>query len=172
MRELDRKSPYIDDIYSPVEADVSHKQRAIDRAWSYQASKHYLVQCSAQRSADKDTLDERTEKLGKAFAKAKNVLGDGPYFKGKTLSNVGIAWLPLLHWAAIVNNRSCYNFIDSYPKVKAWQSAMMETGLAEISVSVDFEEAFSRFYLLEKTFLGAGQNFSRELGDPRKLSCC
>lgn len=170
--ESDAIVEYLDDIYPPIETDVSHEQRAVDRAWSYQASKHYLVQCSAQRSADKETLAERTEKLGKAFAKAEKVLGDGPYFKGESLSNVDIAWLPLLHRAAIINIHSCYDFIGMYPKVKAWQSEMMSTGLAEKSVSEDFVEAFSDFYLSDNTFLGAGKNCAYELGDPRKSSCC
>ena len=86
----------LDEVYSPLEADIPPVQRAIDRAWSYQASKHYLVQCSAQRSSDKETLEERTQKLGRAFEKAEKMLGGGPFFKGDQFSNVDIAWLPLM----------------------------------------------------------------------------
>jgi glutathione S-transferase len=42
---------YIDEIIAPLEPDLSPEERATDRAWSYQASKNYLVQCSAQCSA-------------------------------------------------------------------------------------------------------------------------
>jgi len=170
--ESDAIVEYIDDVYGPIEGNVSHEQRAIDRAWSYQASKHYLVQCSAQRSSDKNTLVERTEKLGKAFAKVEQELGEGPYFKGKSLSNVDIAWLPLLHRAAVINKHSCYDFLDGYPKVKSWQSALLETGLAEKSVSEDFIESFSNFYLSDVTYLGAGKECASELTNPRKSSCC
>ena len=170
--ESDAIVEYLDEVYAPIETDLSPEQRAIDRAWSYQASKHYLVQCSAQRSADKDTLEQRRQKLGKAFAKAEKQLGNGPYFKGDSLSNVDIAWLPLLHRAAIIHKRSCYNFIDAYPKVKAWQAAMMKTGLAEKSVAEDFVDEFSEFYLSGSTYLGSGKNCSRELADPRIQSCC
>lgn len=166
--ESDAIVEYIDDVYATIENNVSHEQRAIDRAWSYQASKHYLVQCSAQRSSDISTLVERTEKLGKAFSKAEKELGDGPYFKGKSLSNIDIAWLPLLHRAAIINSHSCYDFLDGYPKVKAWQSALLDTGLAEKSVPEDFIEVFSNFYLSDSTYLGAGKDCARELKDPLK----
>jgi len=170
--ESDAIVEFIDDVYPPIENNVSHEQRAIDRAWSYQASKHYLVQCSAQRSSDRSTLIERTEKLGKAFAKAEKELRDGPYFKGKLLSNVDIAWLPLLHRAAIINNHACYDFLEAYPKVKAWQSSLLETGLAEKSVPEDFIEAFSNFYLSDATYLGAGKDCACELPDPLNSNCC
>ncbi|MGB6136914.1 MAG: glutathione S-transferase family protein, partial [Shewanella sp.] len=100
--ESDAIIEYIDEITAPLEASLTPEQRAKDRAWSYQASKHYLIQCPAMRSADKETLLERTAKLAKAFEKAEAVLTHGPFFKGDTFSNVDIAWLPLLHRAAII----------------------------------------------------------------------
>lgn len=170
--ESDAIAEYLDEVYTPIESNITPEQRAIDHAWSYQASKHYLTQCSAQRSADIETLTERTEKLGKAFAKAEKQLGEGPYFKGAAISNVDIAWLPLLHRAAIINAGSCYDFLDGYPKVKAWQSAILNTGLAEKSVSEDFEEKFSNFYLSDQTYLGAGEKCAREQCGPLDVSCC
>ena len=158
--ESDAIVEYLDEVEAPIEAEVTPVQRANDRAWSYQASKHYLVQCGAMSSKDQNTLAERTEKLGKAFAKAEKQLGDGPFFKGNTLSSVDIAWLPLLHRASIIERRTGYDFIAEFPKVKAWQSSVMETGLAEKSVSDDFEEAFAGFYLSDKTYLGSGRDCS------------
>lgn len=154
--ESDAIVEYIDEVYPTVEDNVTPEQRALDRAWSYQASKHYLVQCSTMRSPDKATLKERAEKLSKVFEKAEKALTDGPYFKGNALSNVDIAWLPLLHRADIIRKRTCYDFVGHFPKVKAWQQAMMEIGLAEKSVPEDFVEAFSHFYLSDETFLGKG----------------
>lgn len=155
--ESDAIVEYLDEAYEPIEKGVTATQHAKDRAWSYQASKHYLVQCSAQRSPDPETLSERTEKLGKAFEKAEKQLGEGPYFKGKTLSNVDIAWLPLLHRASVIQKYSKYDFLEKYPKVKAWQKALLESGLAEKSVPEDFVEAFTGFYLSDSTYLGAGK---------------
>lgn len=155
--ESDAIVEYLDEVYPPLEPGVTPEQRALDRAWSYQGAQQYLPQCSAQRSADKDTLSERVAKLGKAFAKAENILGDGPYFKGEALSNVDIAWLPLLHRAALIETGSGFDFLDGYPKVKAWQTALMETGIAEKSVAEDFDEAFNGFYLSDETFLGTGK---------------
>lgn len=156
--ESDAIVEYIEEVTNPLVADVSPTQRAQDRAWSYQASKHYLVQCSTMQSKDKETLAERTEKLNKSFDKAEKQLGDGPYFNGSQLGNVDIAWLPLLHRAQIVEQHSGFDFFAKYPKVKAWQQALAKTGLYEKSVSDDFLEKFSNFYLAERTFLGRGAN--------------
>ena len=165
---------YLDEISKPIEPGLSPEQKAKDRAWGYQASKHYLVQCSAQRSADQETLHERADKLGKAFGKVEGVIGDGPFFKGPTMSNVDIAWLPLLHRASIIEKHACYDFLAKYPKVKTWQSNLLNTELAEKSVAADFEDAFSDFYLSDKTYLGSGKNCSVSISDTEcaTSSCC
>lgn len=164
--ESDAIVEYLDEVY-PRLVERTPEQRAADRAWSYQASKHYLVQCSAQRSADAPSLEERSAKLGKAFAKAERELGAGPYFNGEVMGNVDLAWLPLLHRAAIIEARTGYDFLADYPRVKEWQGAMLGTGLAAKSVAHDFEDAFSRFYLSDQTFLGRSARSSASEARPR-----
>lgn len=156
--ESDAIVEYIDEISAPLRTDLTPEKRAIYRAWSYQASKHYLVQCSTMQSADKQTLASRMDKLSKAFEKAEIKLGDSTYFEGETLSNVDVAWLPLLHRAAIVADHSGYDMLASFPKVKRWQKALLEVGLATKSVPEDFLDKFSDFYLSERTWLGRGAN--------------
>ncbi|MEM7316005.1 MAG: glutathione S-transferase domain-containing protein, partial [Planctomycetota bacterium] len=153
--------------------EVSPTQRAQDRAWSYQASKHYLVQCSAQRSSDLATLEERSGKLRKAFAKAEREIGAGPYFRGAVLGNVDIAWLPLLHRASIIENRTGYDFLKGFPGVKSWQSALLESEILADSVSADFEDRFADFYLADDTYLGNLQATRRyEAQCSRGGACC
>ena len=156
--ESDANVEYIDDISDPLNADLTAEQRAIERARSYQATKYYLVQCGAMQSSDKDTLAERSKNLGCAFGRIESALGDGPYFTGESLGNVDIAWLPLLHRAAIIEDRTGYDFLAEYLKTKTWQSTLMKTGLAEKSVATDFIEAFSNFYLSDRTYLGRGED--------------
>ena len=173
--ESDAIVEYLDDAYGPIVEGITPEQRAIDRAWSYQASKHYLVQCGAMRSPTAEALTSRTEDLQQAFSRAEKQLGKGRYFNGDTLGNVDIAWLPLLHRAKIVEQHAGYDFVRAYPKVKAWQTAMLATGLAERSVSYDFNEAFAAFYLSEKTYLGRGENCAKPVGignEGTASSCC
>ncbi len=171
--ESDAIVEYLDEISDPLEGDVSPEQRAIDRAWSYMAAKNYLVQCSAMRSADQSTLEERSTKLRKIFQKVESFLGTTAFFKGEKISNVDIAWLPILHRANIIRNHTGYDFLADYPKAQAWQKAIMDTGIAEKSVADDFEEVFTGFYLSDMTFLGCGNNQVNAL-DSRcaSASCC
>lgn len=152
--ESDAIVEYIDEVTGPALYPSDPVEKAQARAWAYLASKNYLVQCSTQRSPDAKTLDERAERFGTAFAKIEQRLVDGPFAGGDEIGMVDIAWLPLLHRAAIIEVQSGYDFLEGFPRVKAWQEAILGTGLAEESVSDDFEERFTTFYLAESTYLG------------------
>jgi len=156
--ESDAIIEYLEEAYSPLENNVSFEHKALDRAWSYLAAKNYLSQCSTMRSPSKEMLDERSNNLSKAFDKIEQALDQGPFFKGETLSNVDIAWLPLLHRSAIIQKHTCFDFLDRHPKVKAWQKALLESDLPTRSVPDDFEQVFTDFYLSDQTYLGSGNN--------------
>ncbi|MEM7060228.1 MAG: glutathione S-transferase family protein [Pseudomonadota bacterium] len=155
--ESDAIVEYIEEAYPPLQ-DVSLEEKATNRAWSYLASKNYLVQCSAQRSPDAEVLKDRSAKLGVAFDRIEKQLNGTPFFGGDDVGMVDIAWLTLLHRAGIIERHTGYDFVGERPKLKAWQSRLMETGLAEKSVPADFEEAFSGFYLSDQTYLGRGSD--------------
>lgn len=156
--ESDAIVEYINDVYGPLEQDISPEQRAINRAWAYQATKHYLVQCSTMRSADQATLAERSRKLANVFEKAEQALGEGPFFHGNQLSNVDIAWLTLLHRADIIKRHRCYDMLANFPKLQAWQQVLLASGLTDRSVAADFEAAFTGFYRSDQTYLGRGED--------------
>ncbi|KLN63977.1 MULTISPECIES: glutathione S-transferase family protein [Vibrio] len=159
--ESDAIIEYIEDEYGPLEQDVSNEQRALDRAWSYLASKNYLAQCGTMSSKDKITFEQREKKLRTAFEKVeKQLLDNSKFFKSDTLSNVDIAWLPLLHRAAIVKERTGYDFLCGLPKTQLWQKAIQGSGLADKSVSSDFVEKFTDFYL-DNTYLAEGKDVQR-----------
>ena len=165
--ESDAIVEYINDTTQSLDGNLSPEQKALSRAWCYQGTKHYLAQCSAMRSADQTTFSERNKKLAKAFALAEQHI-KGPFFNGNTLGNIDIAWLPLLHRAAIIKEHTSFDFLDGYPKLQQWQSAVMATGLAQQSVATDFEQHFTRFYITEHTFLG---NKNDQTTFPRQ-GCC
>jgi len=156
--ESDAIIEYLEETFGALEPDLSAEERAIDRAWSYQAAKNYLTQCATMRSADEKTLGERYKGFSSLFSKAEQIIGNGPFFKGKVLSKVDMAWLPLLHRASIIKQHTCFDFFANFPKVEHWAQALAETGLYEKSVSEDFEKVFTDFYLSDKTFLGKGED--------------
>lgn len=168
--ESDAIIEYIDDEYGPLEQGVTNEQRALDRAWSYLGSKNYLTQCGTMSSKDKATFEQRTDKLQTAFHKVeKQLSGQSKFFKSDTLSNIDIAWLPLLHRAAIVKAHSGFDFLCGLPKAQAWQQAVLATGLADKSIAADFNEKFSDFYL-SNTYLAEGKDIQSTAC--RSTSCC
>ena len=171
--ESDAIIEYIDEVYGELEEGRRPEEKALDRAWSYQASKNYLAQCSTMRSGNKETLEERAENLEKVFAKAEKKLGSGPFFKGESLSSIDIAWLPLLHRTDIIKSRTCYDLIEKFPRVQKWREELSKTGLYEKSVPEDFEKQFTDFYLSEKTYLGTNRNCEGVSDEACKTgSCC
>ncbi|MGI9380444.1 MAG: glutathione S-transferase family protein [Methyloligellaceae bacterium] len=154
--ESDAIVEYIEEAYPALQPDISLETKAKNRAWSYLASKNYLIQCSAQRSPSQEILNERSEKLGKAFDRIEKQLGESLYFSGDSIGTVDIAWLPLLHRASIIEKHSSYDFLGDRPKLKAWQNNLLRDELAEKSVAPDFVDAFSDFYLSNQTYLGRG----------------
>jgi glutathione S-transferase len=172
--ESDAIVEYLEEVYPALQPASDAETKALDRAWSHLATKNYMVQCSAQRSEDEETLHERTEKLGKAFKTIESTLGQERFFRGDDISVVDIAWLPLLHRAAIIEQHTGYDFLAGYSLVKKWQHNLMATGLAEKSVAEDFEAAFTNFYLSDSTFLGSGNASccSRSEMKDRVAACC
>ena len=176
--ESDAIVEYLDEIKPPIEAHISPEQRALDRAWSYMATKNYLTQCNLMQSADAETFEKRLQKLNKIFEKANNAINKGPFFKGETLSNVDIAWLPLLHRAHIILKHTGHDLLTGYPKIQAWQKAIMKKNMVQKSVSEDFENKFKGFYLSSKTYLGAARSglksggLSKSSCQSANTSCC
>jgi len=166
LHESDAIVEYIEETVGKPLFPADPVEKAHERAWSYLATKNYLVQCSTQRSPDQVTFAERTARLNKAFATAEKRLGDGLFFRGDKVGMVDIAWLPLLHRAAIVEQRADYDFLAEFPKVKAWQQNVLATGLPEKSVAEDFVDKFSNFYLSDETYLG-----HPEQGQSRQACC-
>ncbi len=152
--ESDAIVEYLEEAYAPLHANLSPEEKATNRAWAYLATKHYLVQCGAQRSRDEATLSERAAKLDVAFDRIEKQLGETLFFSGDEIGMVDVAWLVLLHRAEIIEKYTGYDFVGERPKLKSWQAHLMQTGLAEKSVPVEFEDDFVDFYLSDQTFLG------------------
>ena len=153
--ESDAIVEYIDEVVGEPTLSQDPVTKSQDRAWSYLASKNYLVQCSSQRSADEATLNERVGKISKAFDKIAGRLAEGGKFAhGDQMGAIDIAWLPILHRAAIISQHSGYDYLKDHPILQDWQAAVLATGIPEKSVPEDFEERFTSFYLPESTYLG------------------
>ncbi|MCK5189760.1 MAG: glutathione S-transferase family protein, partial [Methylococcales bacterium] len=145
---------YLEEMYSPALHPDDPEKKALGRAWARQAVTQYLVQCSTQRPASKEILEEKTENFVQLFTKVEKVLRDGPFFDGEKLSMVDTAWIPILHSRALIKKFTGFDFLDGYPKVIRWQQALLQTDALKNSVPGMFEEYFIQFYLNDEHYLG------------------
>lgn len=163
--ESDAIIEFIQDEYGPLQLGLTNEQRAIERAWSYQAVKHYLPQCGAMSARDKVTYQKRLESLCKAFAKAESQLtGKTKFFSSNELGNIDLAWLPLLYRADLVQQFTQHDFLLNFPKISAWKDNLLETGLGGKSVPNDFIAKFKDFYLTN-TYIAMGR-------EKQDTACC
>ena len=145
---------YLEEVFTPLRPEISPAHKAKNRAWSYLASKNYLVQCGAQRSPDKATLEQRSQKLNVAFERIERQCDGEPYFGGAEPGLVDIAWLPLLHRTNLVAELTDYDFLGDFPRLQTWRDQIMGSGIPDRSVPDDFNTLFSQYYLSHETFLG------------------
>jgi glutathione S-transferase len=153
---------YLEELYPPKLHPSDPEKRALHRAWARQAATQYLVQCSTQRSASKEILQEKTENFVQLFARVEKTLGDAPFFDGEQFSMVDTAWIPILHRCHLIKTYTGFDFLDGYPKVKKWQQALLDTDVLNKSVPVNFEDYFVQFYLNEERYLGRLMNAGHE----------
>jgi len=154
---------YLEELYPPKLHPTDLEKRALHRAWARQAVTQYLVQCSTQRSATKEILQEKTKNFVQLFTKVEKTLGDGPFFDGEQFSMVDTAWIPILHRCDLIKTYTGFDFLDGYPKVKNWQQALLGTDALKKSVPDVFEDYFVQFYLNEQRYLGRLMNAGHEL---------
>lgn len=145
---------YLNEVY-PVDGPVqSAEERAIARGWANVASNNYFNQCNAMRSETAEILAERVAIFNKALTMVEAAHQGSKFFGGDSPSITDISWITLMYRAHLVQKHTGFDFFADFPKIKAWQSAVLELDAVKKSVSVDFEDIFIGFYLNETTWLG------------------
>ena len=146
---------YLETRYPDKMPTTDVEQAALSKAWALQASKNYVAQCSAMRSESKEAFERLSETFKKSLIKMEARMANTPFVSAHQVSQVDIAWLPLLHRAALMETHTGYDFFADLPKIKAWQTSVLALDLVKKSVSEDFENVFTDFYLSEKSYLGS-----------------
>ena len=145
---------YIDDEYGLFDDSKSNESKALDRAWSYLGVKNYLKQCGAMRSKNEEIFNNKMETLKKDFSKVEDKLSKQDlYFSGDEISNVDIAWLPLLYRINLVKKNTCIDLLKGFPQMTIWMNNILSLAYIHNTISNDFEKTFNEFYLID-TYLG------------------
>lgn len=138
---------YLDSLYEGLYKPKSKEESALIEAWANYGSKHYVPQCSTMRSENEAEYKSNLAIFSKSLINVERQLGKYTYFNGEQLGRIDIAWLPLLYRSHLIEKHTKVDFLAQYPKVKAWQKVILSLDIAEKSVSSDFEQVFTDFYL-------------------------
>lgn len=136
---------------------------AVQRAWVELAPRNFMVQCATQRSANREELETRQRDLDAVFETIEPH-PKGPWFSGHSLSMVDAAWFVLLHRTELIRKYSGFDFLEKFPRLSEWRSALLSVEALQHSVPDDFEDVFLNFYLNEHTWLGQQMR--------EKTGCC
>ena len=143
---------YINDRWGPWPPAGCAKQRAIVRVWRHLAIKSDGIQGQTRYNGDERSLLDVLGDLDKAYEAVELLLGAAPYFHGDTPGEVDMAWLPLLHQLAGIEQQTGIDFLDCYPKTSAWQRRLLSTTLARRIVREEDKQAFAEYYLAEGAY--------------------
>jgi len=138
---------YLDSLYEGQYKPNTKEESSLIEAWANYGSKNYVPQCSTMRSESEAEYQSNLAIFSKSLINVERKLGEYTYFNGEQLSRVDIAWLPILYRSHLIEKHTKVDFLAQYPKVKAWQKVILSLGIAEKSVSSDFEQVFTDFYL-------------------------
>lgn len=122
--------------------------------WLNLANEQYINQCNAQRSSVLDIMFYKGKAFYEGLERIEKRIGYHKYFFGEKLSEVDIAWMPVLHRADIIKDRTGFDYLAEYPKLRIWQKNLMRTNIPEKSVPNDFDDVFDKFYLNKSTYIG------------------
>jgi len=142
---------YLENQFQPLFCNMDTRYKENNERWLDLAIEQYINQCNTQRSSDLESMLERGIPFFDGLERMEKRIGSSKFFLGDKLSMVDIVWIPVLHRAQIVKDRTDYDYLAKYPKLKQWQKHLMQTGIPERSVPEDFIDVFDNFYLNKET---------------------
>jgi glutathione S-transferase len=164
---------YIDEAYEDFQLHPSEPfQKAQNRAWITLAARNYLVQCRTQRSATVSELKDNQSIFSQAFEKIERALRGEPYFNGRLISQVDVAWFVILFRAHIVYQCTGYDFLAAFPKVAEWKNTLLAVEGLRHSAPDGFIEEFCNFYINEATYLGSLMKSNAGRCGQEAAACC
>jgi glutathione S-transferase len=145
---------YIENQYYPLFMDMDNRYKEDNERWLDLSIEQYINQCNTQRSSDLESMLERGIPFYDGLDRMEKRIGQSKYFQGEKLSSVDIAWMPILQRAQMVKDKTGYDYLTDYPKLRQWQKHLMETGIPDKSVLGDFTDVFVEFYLNKESYIG------------------
>ena len=131
---------YLNDVHGEGLLPEDPLQRAIDRSWVDFGSSLLLDFSGLIHARDENTYNRQLELVKNQIQWLENKVGEGPYFNGKKLSLVDIAYAPLFMRCDLLKLSQHFCPQKDFPKVAEWAENLLALKELPESVVPDFKE--------------------------------
>lgn len=134
---------YLDEVYGeeplmPQEPLLKAKNRAWIEFGSQLLMAQYRLGNATTQAEAEDAEQDLLHKLGRL----ENALGEGPFFNGEAFSLVDAAYAPFLLRLFCLMEATGSNWLADLPKVRAWQTTLLQRKSTQDSVPQPFQEKY------------------------------
>jgi len=136
---------YLDEVNPPAMHPDDPLLRAQNRAWTEFSSEMIMNHYNMMIASDSETFANFQNLLVNQFAQLEQIISEGPFFNGKSLSLVDAAFAPLFMRIALLEEQYPLHLFQTDSRVYQWSCALAELDSVKHSVTSDFEDVFSRF---------------------------
>ncbi|HZF78885.1 MAG TPA: glutathione S-transferase family protein [Rubrivivax sp.] len=144
---------YLEETALPRLHPQNAVQRAQHRSWMEFGSLVLNLIGAFYNAADDATLVARAAEILSRLAQLEEVLGDGPFFAGKTFSMVDAVFAPVFRYFDVVDGIGDFRFWEALPKVQRWRHALAVRPSVSQAVQPDYPERLQRFLLDRRSAL-------------------
>jgi len=120
-------------------------ERARHRGWMEFGSTILSDIWSLETTGDAALFHDKLATLKAKFARLEEVLGDGPFFAGKTFSLVDAVFAPVFRYFDTFDTLTEHGVFAAYPKVRAWRQALSERPSVKAAVTPEYPQLLRQF---------------------------
>lgn len=131
---------YLDEAYPPRLHPEDLLSKAHQRAWIEVGSELLVDQYRLMTAAAEADFEQARCGIEIKLDRLEQQLSDGPWFSGKELRLVDLAYAPLFHRFELLESWHPLGCYESFPRVHAWHTALLERESIARSVKPDFPE--------------------------------
>ena len=152
---------YLEETALPRLHPQNAVQRAQHRSWMEFGSLMLSLIGAFYNAADEATLVVRAAEIRSRLAQLEEVLGEGPFFAGKSFSMVDATFAPVFRYFDVVDAVADFGFWDGLPKVQRWRRSLAIRPSVAQAVRPDYAERLRRFLLDRRSALSRRMTAAR-----------
>lgn len=136
---------YLEDAIEPRLHPANPVDRARHRGWMEFGSSILNAIGAFYSAKDEDALQRAVLDIRRKFGQIEAILGDGPYFNGKSFSVVDAVFGPVFRYFDVFDARTDFGFFAGQPKVGAWRAALAKRPSVRDAVRDDYPQRLTAF---------------------------